>query len=65
VAEVDDLALAEFTLGALDEELGFEQLGEGEPNMKMVLRLAAAVDEDVVKKKLAQTGEERVETPHL
>jgi hypothetical protein len=50
VAEVDDLALAEFTLGALDEELGFEQLGEGEPNMKMVLRLAAAVDEDVVKK---------------
>jgi hypothetical protein len=50
MAEVGDLALAEFTLGALDEELRFQQLGEDQPNMKKVLCPAAAVDQDVIEK---------------
>jgi hypothetical protein len=64
MVEVGDLALAEFALGALDEELRFQQLGEDQPNMKEVLHPAAVVDQYVIKKKLAQTGGEKVEAPH-
>jgi hypothetical protein len=51
MVEVGDLALAEFALGALDEELRFQQLGEDQPNMKEVLHPAAVVDQYVIKKK--------------
>jgi hypothetical protein len=50
MSQVGDLTLSELALGALDEELALQQLGEDQPNVKKMLRPAAAIDQDVVKK---------------